>query len=295
MVKKKTAPKPDAHVVAASPPAGEKLQKVLARAGVGSRREMERWISEGRITVDGKPVKLGDRIGPHHVLRIDGRVLPSAALAPKARVLIYHKPEGEITSRGDPEGRPTVFDRLPVLRQGRWVAIGRLDYNSSGILLLTTDGELANRLMHPSREIEREYAVRVLGQVTGEMLDKLKRGVELEDGLATFESVVDAGGAGANRWYHVVLKEGRNREVRRMWEAVGAKVSRLIRVRYGTVTLPRLVRPGRTEELDRDALAELYLLVGMKPPARTRPAHTRPTRPVAAPARRKQRRVGRTS
>ena len=246
---------------------GEKLQKVLARAGIGSRRGMERWIAEGRITVDGKPAKLGDRVSPTQIIRIDGRALPRHNLTPKPRVIVYHKPEGEVCTRSDPEGRPTVFENLPTLRNGRWIAIGRLDINSSGLLLFTNDGELANRLMHPSREIEREYAVRVLGQVTSEMLTQLRQGVMLEDGEAKFEHIEDAGGSGANHWYHVVLREGRNREVRRMWEAVGAKVSRLIRVRYGTVTLPRLLRPGRTEDLDKEPLATLYQAVGMKLPA----------------------------
>jgi 23S rRNA pseudouridine2605 synthase len=245
---------------------GEKLQKVLARAGIGSRRGMERWIAEGRITVDGKPAKLGDRVSPEQVIRIDGRALPRYGLTPKARVVIYHKPEGELCTRADPEGRPTVFENLPTLRNGRWIAIGRLDMNSSGLLLFTTDGELANRLMHPSREIEREYAVRVLGEVTPAMLAQLKQGVMLEDGEAKFERIDDAGGSGANHWYHVVLREGRNREVRRMWEAVGAKVSRLIRVRYGSVILPRLLRPKRTEDVDREQLYALYHAVGLKPP-----------------------------
>jgi len=242
------------------------LQKVLARAGVGSRREMERWIDEGRVTIDGRAAKRGDRVTREQRIHIDGRALPSATFAPKARVILYHKPEGELTTRSDPEGRATVFDRLPALRHGRWIAIGRLDLNASGLLLFTTDGELANRLMHPRGEVEREYAVRVLGMVTPEMIAQLKRGVQLEDGSARFDAVVDAGGTGANHWYHVVLKEGRNREVRRMWEAVGATVSRLIRVRYGPVTLPRLLRPGRSEPLERDALHGLYRAVGLPAP-----------------------------
>lgn len=257
-----------------SQPDGEKLQKVLARAGVGSRREMERWIAEGRITVDGRPAKLGDRVRPGQRLRIDGRSLPTPTLTPKPRVLLYHKPEGEMTTRSDPEGRPTVFDNLPAIRHGRWIAIGRLDVNSSGLLLFTTDGELAHRLMHPSAEVEREYAVRVLGAVAPEALKRLTDGVQLEDGAARFESVTDAGGTGANHWYHVVLREGRNREVRRMWEAVGAKVSRLIRVRYGTVQLPRLLRTGRTADLDAEKLGELYQSVGLTPPRTKRPTRT---------------------
>lgn len=250
-------------------PAGEKLQKVLARAGVGSRREMERWIDEGRITVDGRAAKRGDRVSPQQRIRIDGRALPPATLAPKARVILYHKPEGEVTTRSDPEGRATVFDRLPTLRHGRWIAIGRLDLNASGLLLFTTDGELANRLMHPSRQIEREYAVRVLGEVTPSMIERLKQGVTLEDGNARFDDVVDAGGTGANHWYHVVLREGRNREVRRMWEAVGATVSRLIRVRYGPVALPRLLPMGRCRDLEGEGMDELYRCVDLaSPPVR---------------------------
>ncbi|MBI3896814.1 MAG: 23S rRNA pseudouridine(2605) synthase RluB [Gammaproteobacteria bacterium] len=260
---------------AADAPAGEKLQKVLARAGAGSRREMERWIEQGRVTIDGRPAKLGDRVGPEQILRIDGRVLPKPTFTPKPRVLVYHKPEGEVTTRNDPEGRPTVFDNLPTLRNSRWIAIGRLDMNSSGLMLFTTDGDLAHRLMHPSAEIEREYAVRVLGAVTPEMIKQLTEGVTLEDGPARFESVADAGGTGANHWYHVVIREGRNREVRRMWEAVGATVSRLIRVRYGVATLPRLVRPGRFDDLDKEVMDELYRSVDLRPPTAPKKSSSR--------------------
>lgn len=255
---------------ARSNPEGEKLQKVLARAGAGSRREMERWIEQGRVTVDGRTARLGDRVRAGQRLRVDGRLLSSPTLAPKPRVLVYHKPEGEMTTRRDPEGRPTVFENLPSIRHGRWIAIGRLDVNSSGLLLFTTDGELAHRLMHPSAEIEREYAVRVLGSVADEALRRLTEGVTLDDGPARFESVTDAGGSGANHWYHVVIREGRNREVRRMWEAIGAKVSRLIRVRYGSVPLPRLLRPGRSADLAADDVAALYQSVGLPMPERRR-------------------------
>jgi 23S rRNA pseudouridine2605 synthase len=248
-------------------PKGERLQKILARAGIGSRRQIESWITEGRVTVDGAKVELGRRIAPGERIALDGRVIPLGALAPhKERIPVYHKPDGEVCTRSDPQGRPTVFDNLPTLRNARWILIGRLDYNTSGLLLLTTDGELAHRLMHPSREIEREYAVRVLGAVTDTMLETLRQGVTLDDGLARFDSIVDAGGSGANHWYHVTLREGRNREVRRLWEAVGAKVSRLIRVRYGNVTLPRHVRPGRFEDLDAEGTSGLYALVDLNVP-----------------------------
>ena len=254
----------------------EKLQKVLARAGLGSRRLIERWIEEGRITIDGQPATLGARVTPHQMLRVDGRIVPAHAIQPKPRILIYHKPEGEVCTRSDPQGRPTVFDKLPVLRGARWIAVGRLDYNTSGLLLFTTDGELANRLMHPSREIEREYAVRVLGKVSEEMLARLKQGIMLEDGPAHFDTIVDAGGSGANHWYHVTLKEGRNREVRRMWDAIGVQVSRLIRIRFGSIQLPPRFHAGRTMELDDDAAAALYEQVELKPPSPPKP------KPVAA-------------
>jgi 23S rRNA pseudouridine2605 synthase len=245
----------------------EKLQKVLARAGLGSRRQIERWIEEGRVTIDGQPATLGARVTPHQALRVDGRMVPAHAVQPKPRILIYHKPEGEVCTRSDPQGRPTVFDKLPALRGARWIAVGRLDFNTSGLLLFTTDGELANRLMHPSREIEREYAVRVLGKISDDMLARLKQGVMLEDGPARFDTIKDAGGAGANRWYHVTLKEGRNREVRRLWDAVGVQVSRLMRIRFGPVQLPPHFHAGRTVELDDDAAAALYEQVELKPPA----------------------------
>ena len=249
----------------------EKLQKVLARAGFGSRRQIERWIEEGRITIDGAPATLGARVSPDQSLRVDGRLVPTHVFQSQPRVLVYHKPEGEVCTRSDPQGRPTVFEKLPKLRGARWIAIGRLDFNTSGLLLFTTDGELANRLMHPSHEIEREYAVRVLGKVDDDMLARLKQGVMLEDGPAHFDAIKEAGGAGANRWFHVVLREGRNREVRRLWEAVGVKVSRLIRVRFGPIPLPPHFHAGRTVELDEEASAVLYDSVGLKPPAATAP------------------------
>ncbi len=221
-------------------PEGEKLQKVLARAGIGSRREMERWIDEGRVSVDGITASRGDRVRTDQLIRVDGRPLSAGlTVGARRRILLYHKPDGEICTVSDPQGRPTIFDHLPALRNGRWIAVGRLDINTQGLILLTTDGELANRLMHPSSGIEREYAVRVLGKVQADTLQRLCDGIELDDGVARFDTITDAGGEGANHWYHVTLKEGRNREVRRLWEAAGLKVSRLIRVRYGSVTLPR--------------------------------------------------------
>lgn len=228
----------------------EKIQKVLANAGLASRRQIEEWLREGRISVNGSLAKLGDRITEDAKVRVDGReVKLIKSASKKTRVLLYHKPEGEICSRSDPEKRPTIFDHLPMLRNGRWITIGRLDFNTSGVLLLTNDGELANRLMHPSTEIEREYAVRVQGQVSPAMLKTLKKGVNLADGPAHFDQITDAGGEGTNHWYHVLVKEGRNRLVRRLWESQDVKVSRLIRIRFGTVVLPRGLRRGQWEEL----------------------------------------------
>lgn len=245
-------------------PQGEKLQKVLARAGVGSRREMERWITEGRVSVDGHVANLGDRVIPNQVLRVDGHVLRHTSSAPRRRILIYNKPEGELCTRSDPAGRPTIFERLPRIHRGRWITVGRLDFNTSGLLLVTNDGELANRLMHPSSEMEREYAVRIHGQVTEEMVSRLRNGVELEDGRASFDSIADAGGEGSNHWYHITLKEGRNREVRRMWEAVGARVSRLTRVRFGSVHLPRGLSRGHWEDIDDNSMRYLLSEVGLE-------------------------------
>ncbi len=244
----------------------EKLQKVLARAGYGSRREIEAWISDGRISVNGKLAQLGDRVSATDVLRVDGHIVSKTRIehSHHCRVLLYHKPVGEVTTRTDPEGRPTVFDNLPGLRNGRWIAVGRLDINTSGLLLFTNDGELANRLMHPSYTIEREYAVRVLGEVAPETLQKLQEGVMLEDGTARFTSIVDGGGEGANHWYHVLLDEGRNREVRRLWDSQGVTVSRLIRVRYGPTSLPRRIRPGKWEELKGFDLSLLRQSVGLE-------------------------------
>jgi len=244
----------------------EKLQKVLARAGHGSRREVEAMIQAGRVSVDGKISTLGDRVEVTGgtKIRLDGHVLSvMESQDTVCRVLAYYKPEGELCTRSDPEGRPTVFDRLPKMRGSRWIAVGRLDVNTSGLLLFTTDGELANRLMHPSREVEREYAVRVFGQVDDEKIKQLSRGVQLEDGPAAFRSIKFQGGEGLNQWYNVTLTEGRNREVRRLWEAVGVQVSRLIRVRYGDLNLPKGLPRGGYKELDLPDINYLRTLVDM--------------------------------
>lgn len=244
----------------------EKLQKVLARIGLGSRRYMEEVIAAGRVSVNGRIAQIGERIEPGDELRIDGRkVQYQVEDEIRRRVLVYYKPEGEICSRNDPEGRPTVFEQLPQITNDRWVMVGRLDINSTGLLLFTNDGELANRLMHPSNEIEREYAVRVMGEVTPEVKKNLLAGVELEDGPAKFESFSDIGGDGFNRWYQVVVKEGRNREVRRLFESQELKVSRLLRTRYGTVILPRELRTGRWVELDKNDIDSLVKAVELKP------------------------------
>ncbi|KEZ69738.1 pseudouridine synthase, partial [Pseudomonas amygdali pv. tabaci str. ATCC 11528] len=228
-------------------PAGEKLQKVLARIGVGSRRDVEAWITQGRIKVNGKDATLGQRVDLHDAISVDGRVIKREEAAETVRrVIMYNKPDGEICTRDDPEGRPTVFDRLPRPKEGRWINIGRLDINTTGLLMFTTDGELANRLMHPSFEMDREYAVRVRGEVDDDMLLRLKNGVILEDGPARFTDIQQApGGEGFNHWYHCVVMEGRNREVRRLWESQGLVVSRLKRVRYGPVFLNSDLPMGR--------------------------------------------------
>ncbi|PQQ28898.1 23S rRNA pseudouridine(2605) synthase RluB [Photorhabdus hindustanensis] len=244
----------------------EKLQKILARSGHGSRREIEGYIQQGRVSVDGKIATLGDRleVQPATKIRLDGRIL-SIKESQKAicRVLAYYKPEGELCTRHDPEGRPTVFDRLPKLLGSRWIAVGRLDVNTCGLLLFTTDGELANRLMHPSREVEREYAVRVFGEVDDAKLKQLAKGIQLEDGPASFRTIAFKGGEGMNQWYNVTLTEGRNREVRRLWEAVGVQVSRLIRVRYGDIGLPKGLPRGGWTELGLEQTNYLRQLVGL--------------------------------
>jgi len=228
----------------------ERLQKILSQAGLGSRREMERWIESGWVEVNGNPVKLGDSAGPDDKISVKGKIIVNPLkVKNNTRILLYHKPVGEISSRHDPKFNKTVFDNLPNLRQGRWIQVGRLDVNTSGLLIFTTNGELANQLMHPRYGLEREYAVRVYGQVTNDMTKLLLKGVTLDDGPAKFTNIKLSGGDGTNTWYHVTLNEGRNREVRRLWESQGVEVSRLIRIRYGTFSLPRFLGRGECYEL----------------------------------------------
>ncbi|AFT66783.1 MAG: 23S rRNA pseudouridine2605 synthase [Cycloclasticus pugetii] len=240
----------------------ERIQKLLAQAGVGSRRQVEKWILDGSIHVNGDVAKLGDKITTHDIVKLRGRPVKLAGkLDVNTQVLVYHKPTGEIVSKKDPEGRPSVFKRLPRLKVGRWIAIGRLDLNTQGLLMFTNDGDLANKLMHPSKQIDREYAVRVMGVVTHDMLERLVNGVELEDGKARFEDVQESGGEGINRWFHVVVAEGRNRVVRRLWESQDCKVSRLIRVRYGSVFLPPGLPAGQHQMLDKKEIEALKHLI----------------------------------
>jgi 23S rRNA pseudouridine2605 synthase len=243
-----------------------KLHKVLADVGMGSRRDMEDLIIQGRVSVNGLPAHIGQRIGPADQVRINGKQVHRKIQTKPPRVIMYHKPSGEIVSQSDPEGRPTVFDRLPKPRQGRWIAVGRLDFNTEGLLLFTTSGELANRLMHPRYGIEREYAVRILGELSQENMAQLKSGITLDDGQAKFLRLTMGGGDGANRWYHVALTEGRNREVRRMFEAVGHTVSRLLRTRYGMFLLPPRLRRGKWEEVSPEGVASLMKSAGLKVP-----------------------------
>lgn len=239
---------------------------MLSRAGLGSRREIEQWIADGALRVNGHAVKLGDRLRDGDQLTINGRPVNYARrLEQKPRVLLYHKPTGELVTRRDPEGRPVVFTQLPRMKEGRWIAVGRLDVSTQGLLLVTNHGELANRLMHPSSEMEREYAVRVLGKVSDDMLARLSQGITLEDGPACFESITPAGGEGANHWYHVTLKEGRNRIVRRLFEALGVTVSRLMRIRYGNIILPPRLKACTFYEMTEQEVADLMVQVGLAP------------------------------
>jgi 23S rRNA pseudouridine2605 synthase len=231
---------------------------------MGSRRDMEELIIAGRVSVNGEPAHIGQRILPTDAVRINGKLIQRRVSNKPPRVLIYHKPAGEIVSHDDPEGRPSVFDRLPTMKAGKWLAVGRLDFNTEGLLLFTTSGDLANRLMHPRYNIDREYAVRTLGELEEGMRQKLLAGVELEDGMANFTKIADGGGEGVNRWYRVVIGEGRNREVRRMFEAVGLTVSRLIRTRYGVMTLPSNLKRGRWEELEENSVRDLLKAFGVE-------------------------------
>jgi len=232
----------------------ERLQKVLANAGLASRREIEKWIEAERIKVNGKIAILGTRVSERDKIFVDDKPFYLNNEKLVNQTIAYHKPIGQICSRNDPEGRDTVFSHLPKLKYQRWISVGRLDINTSGLLLFTTDGELANKLMHPSSEVEREYAIRVLGEVDHKMIKKLTKGIKLDDGIAKFKTVKEAGGEGANHWYNVVLTEGKNREVRRLWEAIGVKVSRLIRVRYGEIKLNRSLQAGNWEEVSLDVI-----------------------------------------
>jgi len=244
----------------------QKLQKILAQAGLGSRRDMEELIQSGRVTVNGKVADLGMRVSESDLIRANGRPVRLRNADRLPRVLLYYKPEGEIVTRDDPEGRTSVFDRVTALKSLRWVAVGRLDFNTSGLLIFTTSGDLANRLTHPRFEVEREYAVRLLGELMPEQITQLKTGIELEDGFAKFDGLVEQGGEGSNHWYRVVLKEGRNREVRRMFEAVGIMVSRLMRVRFGAISLPPRLKRGQWLELGSEDVAQILKWAGMPIP-----------------------------
>lgn len=245
-------------------PDGEKLQKVLARMGYGSRRGLEESISGGDVSVNGKTAKLGDRVVSGDKIKFKGKPVSTDEVIDN-RILLYHKPVGEVCSRKDPEGRATIFDGLPRLKTGRWVSVGRLDYNTSGLLLLTTDGDLANALMHPSTHVEREYLCRVMGRVDKSMLDRLKAGVELDDGPARFTDIQGGGDDSINQFFYVVLSEGRNREVRRLWESQGATVSRLKRVRFGDVFIPSKLKKGQWMELKQRDADVVYTMANMEP------------------------------
>ncbi len=255
-------------------PAGkpERLHKLLANSGIGSRREMEELIVAGRVLVNGQPAQIGQTASPGDRIKVNGKLVPLRFSDRLPRVILYHKPEGEIVSRNDPEHRPNVFTALPRMSAGRWVAVGRLDFNTSGLLLLSTSGDLANRMMHPRYQLVREYAVRILGELSDDARRRLLDGIELDDGPARFASFQEAGGEGANRWYRVSLFEGRNREVRRMFEAVGVVVSRLMRVRYGPIVLPPSLKRGQVFELPEAEVRKLLTEFGMLTAATGRPA-----------------------
>lgn len=252
---------PTAETANAAATVTYKLQKLLAQKGLGSRREMEALIAAGRVSINGRTAILGDRVSATDRVQIGKRIIRFDLADRLPRILLYHKPEGEIVSRSDPEGRPTVFDKLPHLKSSKWIAIGRLDFNTSGLLIFTTDGSLANRLMHPRFEVEREYAVRILGELTADQITQLTTGVQLEDGMASFELLIEEGGEGVNHWYRVILKEGKNREVRRMFEAVGVTVSRLMRVRFGPINLPPRIKRGQWLEFSEKEIRRLLTLL----------------------------------
>lgn len=247
-----------------SAPLDEKLQKVLARAGVGSRREMERSIEAGQVKVNDRIAKLGDRVTAKDKIFVNGHRVLARSESARRRVILYNKPEGEICSRSDPEGRRTVYDGLPALKGERWISVGRLDFNTSGLLLFTNDGEFANKLMHPSSVIDREYLVRIQGEVSDEMRQNLLDGVLLDDGVARFTDIVDGAGESRNSWFYCVVMEGRNREVRRLWESQGVKVSRLKRVRYANIFIPSHVRVGQWIELGEKEISDLCLTAGFE-------------------------------
>ncbi|WP_084005137.1 23S rRNA pseudouridine(2605) synthase RluB [Gilvimarinus polysaccharolyticus] len=265
---------PEADAVAA-PPVDEKLQKVLARAGCGSRREMERAISAGEVSVNDRTASLGDRVTESDKITLRGKPVSGQKDTSKRRVILYNKPEGEICSRQDPEGRRTVYQALPKISGERWISVGRLDFNTSGLLLFTNDGDLANKLMHPSSVIDREYLVRIQGDVDDAMRKRLIDGVMLDDGVARFTDIVDGAGESRNRWFYCVVMEGRNREVRRLWESQGVRVSRLKRVRYGNIFIPSHVRVGQWLELDYREIADLCQTAGLESERITKPKSSR--------------------
>ncbi len=259
----------------------ERIQKVLSRLGLGSRRQIEDWIREGKININKRPAQIGDHISAGDRVYLNGKQVKLSDLdTVERRVIMYYKNEGEICSRNDPEHKDSVFDHLPKLTNARWISIGRLDLNTCGLLLFTTDGELANRLMHPSFEIEREYAVRVLGEVPEIAIENMLHGVESEGDILKFDQVRDAGGEGANHWYHVILHQGRYREVRRLWESQGIKVSRLKRVRYGSISLPRSLRLGQWKDLEADEIKSLMDLTGMEPEPEKKTEYVKPLKPA---------------